>query len=212
MTNWLAPGVAAEVACSVMVLLVPSGSVRLNWTESPSFGFGPKATVMVLGEPAGCVTVAPVRVELTPASLNPNGEPATSSLIETVDPTDRRDHQPAEPAGAEVGLVALGDHLLEAGEGTVAVEDVVGGFDRLLVRRAPREQVIVADLGVEQAEDLIELVGGARLQRRLPTCAERERRRLLGRPLHRCFSTLPICDSAPSAMPSVVVMVVLVSS
>src|ERR1700688_271047 len=86
MANWFGPGDAAEVAWSVMVWLVPSGRVKLNWTESPLFGFDPSVTVSVLGDPDGWVTVAPVRLELTPASLNPNGEPATSSLIETVDP------------------------------------------------------------------------------------------------------------------------------
>src|ERR1700681_2618577 len=86
MANWFGPGDAAAVAWSVMVWLVPSGRVKLNWTESPLLGFAPSVTVSVLGDPDGCVTVAPVRLELTPASLNPNSEPATSSLIENVDP------------------------------------------------------------------------------------------------------------------------------
>src|ERR1700693_3379840 len=70
-----------------MVWLVLSGRGRLDWAASPLLGFDPSVTDAVLGEPVGWVTVAPVRLELTPASLNPNGDPATSSLIETVDPT-----------------------------------------------------------------------------------------------------------------------------
>src|SRR5580704_18045391 len=90
MENWLAPGVADAVAWSEIVWVVPSGRVRPNCIESPAFGFVVRSAVIVAGEPGeptvGPVTVAPVRLELTLASLNPNGEPATSSLIETVDP------------------------------------------------------------------------------------------------------------------------------
>jgi hypothetical protein len=44
----------------------------------------PSVTDMPGGAPA---TVAPVRLEAMPASLKPNGEVATSSLTETVEPT-----------------------------------------------------------------------------------------------------------------------------
>jgi hypothetical protein len=86
MVNWLAPGGEAVVACSVIAWLEPSGSVRLNVMLSPALGLEPSATEIDAGEPDGPVTVAPVRLELTPLSVNPNGEPATSSLIDTVDP------------------------------------------------------------------------------------------------------------------------------
>ena len=86
--NWFGPGVADEVACSEMVCWVPSGSVSANAIVSPSFGLDARLTEIELGLPGdptvGPVTTAPVRFELTPASLNPNGEPNTSSLIETV--------------------------------------------------------------------------------------------------------------------------------
>ena len=74
MVNWFAPGGDAVVACSVMVWLEPSGSVRLNWIESPAFGLEPRSTEIVGGEPDGPLTVAPVRLEFTPASWKPNGE------------------------------------------------------------------------------------------------------------------------------------------
>jgi hypothetical protein len=66
MVNWFAPGGDAVVACSVMVWLEPSGSVRLNWIESPAFGLEPRSTEIDGGEPEGPVTVAPVRLEFTP--------------------------------------------------------------------------------------------------------------------------------------------------
>src|SRR5581483_8156135 len=84
--NWLAPGGDAVVACSVIVWFEPSGRLRLNWIVSPLFGFVARATEIDGGDPDGPVTVAPVSVALAPASLKPNGEPAASSLIETVDP------------------------------------------------------------------------------------------------------------------------------
>ena len=56
----------------------------------------------------------------------------------------RRDDQPAEPAGAEIGLLALGDELLEAGARAIAVENVVGGLDRRLIDAAAGKQIAVA--------------------------------------------------------------------
>src|SRR5262245_6833781 len=53
---------------------------------SPSFGLEPSPIEIDAGEPDGPVTVAPVRLELTLASLKPNCEPATSSLTDTVEP------------------------------------------------------------------------------------------------------------------------------
>jgi len=86
MVNWLAPGRDAVVACSVTAWLERSGSVRLNVMLSPAFGLEPSATEIDAGEPVGPVTVAPVKLELTLPSLKPNGEPAASSLIDTVEP------------------------------------------------------------------------------------------------------------------------------
>ena len=108
---------------------------------------------MTAGEPVGPVTVAPVSDELTAASLRPNGEPAASSLTETVEPAAGRNDQTAEPVGAEVGLLALGDDLLEAGLRSVAVENMIGGVDRRLVHRAAGKQIAVAALRIEQARE-----------------------------------------------------------
>ena len=48
----------------------------------------PKLTLIAGGDPTGPATAAPVSVVETPASLKPNGEPATSSLTDTfVTPT-----------------------------------------------------------------------------------------------------------------------------
>src|SRR5664280_1523836 len=54
---------------------------------SPLLGLAaPRLTEIAAGEPAGPVTVAPVSDELAPASLRPNGEPAASSLTDTLVP------------------------------------------------------------------------------------------------------------------------------
>ena len=75
MVNWLAAGGEFVVACSVMVWLEPSGKVRLNWIESPAFGLEPRSIEIDGGDdPLGPVTVAPVRLELTPVSWKPKGE------------------------------------------------------------------------------------------------------------------------------------------
>src|SRR5580704_18351749 len=44
MVNWLAPGGETVVACSVMVWLEPSGSVRPNAIVSPALGLAPRVT------------------------------------------------------------------------------------------------------------------------------------------------------------------------
>src|SRR5580692_3843496 len=72
-----------------MVWLEPSGSVRSSEIESPAFGFDPRAIEIDCpcgGELLGPVTVAPVKLEVALASLKPNGEPAASSVTDTVEP------------------------------------------------------------------------------------------------------------------------------
>ncbi len=68
MVNWFAPGGEAVVACSVMVWLDPSGRVRLNAIDCPALGLDARSTEIDGGEPAGQVTVAPVKLEFTLAS------------------------------------------------------------------------------------------------------------------------------------------------
>ena len=79
MANWFGPGLAEVVAVSVMLSVEPSGSVKRYWMVSPSFGLTtPRSTVEAAGGPDG-VTVAPLKLEVTPASLSPNGETASSA-------------------------------------------------------------------------------------------------------------------------------------
>src|SRR5690606_1129021 len=73
----------AVVAVSVRSSVDPSGSVKLRRIFSPGAGFAPMSTVMAAGAPAGPVTVAPVREELTLDSLKPKGWPGASSAIAT---------------------------------------------------------------------------------------------------------------------------------
>ena len=92
MVNWPAPGGDAVVACSVMVWLEPSGSVRPNAILSPEFGLEPRSTEIDGGEPE---TVAPVKFEFTPASLKPKGEPSELSVtLGAVPPIARRPRLP----------------------------------------------------------------------------------------------------------------------
>src|SRR5262249_1657771 len=101
--NWLAPAGEAVVACKLIVWFDPSGKVRLNWMVSPFTGFDPRVTDIPGGAPLVPVTVAPLRFELMPESLKPNGEPATSSLIDTVAPAAsgmRRRPRPLVPRSA----------------------------------------------------------------------------------------------------------------
>src|ERR1700722_4962125 len=62
MVNWLAPGGESVVACSVMVWLEPSGSVRPNAIVSPALGFEPRLTASDGG--ALDVTLEPVKFEV----------------------------------------------------------------------------------------------------------------------------------------------------
>ena len=73
------------VAVSTIDSVVPSGSLKLNVTFSPSFGLtAPRSTVTAGGAPAGCVTVAPVSDELIEPSFNPNDEPSSARLVTVV--------------------------------------------------------------------------------------------------------------------------------
>src|SRR6266540_4353883 len=74
MANSFGPGLAEVVAVSVMLSVDPSGKVKRYWMVSPSFGLpAMRSTVEAMGGPDG-VTVAPVKFDVTPASLSPNGE------------------------------------------------------------------------------------------------------------------------------------------
>ena len=116
MVNSFGPGVAEVVAVSVMLSLEPSGSVKRYWMVSPAAGLAaPRSSGQRRRGAARPVTVAPVRVEFTPASLKPNGETASSGERSPLVAARRRDHQAAETVGAEIGLIALGDDLLETG-------------------------------------------------------------------------------------------------
>ena len=106
--------------------VVPSGRLKVKVTWSPLLGLvAPRSIETAGGDPLGPVTVAPVNEEVTALSLKPNGEPATSSATDTDVGRGWRNHQPSEAAGAEIGLLALGDQLLQSGQGAVSVEDVV---------------------------------------------------------------------------------------
>ena len=115
MVNWLAPGVAEVVACSCNVCVVPSGRVKVKVTVSPLFGLlAPRSTEMPAGEPLGPVTVAVRQRRIDRRKLE--AERRAGGILAHRDDRagGRRDHQTAEPVGAEIGLLALGDHLREA--------------------------------------------------------------------------------------------------
>ncbi len=76
--------------------------------------------------------MAPVIFVVMPASLKPNGD-TESSATDTEVAVGAPDHQPAEAAGAEIGLFAFVDHLLQPGPETVAIEHMVDGLDRGLL-------------------------------------------------------------------------------
>ena len=83
MVNSFGPGVAEVVAVSVRLSLVPSGRLKDNVTVSPGLGLvAPKSIEADAGGPAATVT-APAIDEVAPASLKPNGDPATSSATLT---------------------------------------------------------------------------------------------------------------------------------
>ncbi len=84
-----------------------------------------------------------------------------------------------------------------------------GAGDGGLIHRAAGENVVVADLGIEQRENLIELARGGRLRRRLPVVVERERALLIQRLLDRAAGAAELV-STDWAMLSVVPTVVAV--
>ena len=85
------PVAEAVVASSVIVWLEPSGKVRPKEMLSPALGLEPRLTDICGGEPDGPVAVAPVRLELTLASLKPNGDvSAVSVTAGAVPPIVRR--------------------------------------------------------------------------------------------------------------------------
>ncbi len=83
--NEPAGGGVVVVAVSSIDSVVPSGRLKLNLTLSPLLGLTPpRSTVAAGGTPAGCVMVAPVSDELTEASLRPNAEPSSATLVTVV--------------------------------------------------------------------------------------------------------------------------------
>ena len=125
---------------------------------------------------SGHVAFVTVDVVETELSFNPNGEPGDVF-------GDRRqcrrgrgsrrrrrrgDDKPAQAVGALIGLQPFGDHLLQPGLGGRAVEDVVGGCQRRRVDGGAREDIAVADLGVEDADDRGQFGGGVLLADGLP--------------------------------------------
>src|SRR4029077_7393738 len=62
----------------------------------------------------------------------------------------------AERVDAEVSLVALEDQLLEAGTRTIAIHYVIERLHRRRIGGAPREQIAIPGLGIEQRKQLIE--------------------------------------------------------
>ena len=90
----------------------------------------------------------------------------------------------SETADAEIGLLTFRDHLGQAGLGAIAVENVRSAGDGRLVRRAARENVVVANLRIEERQDIVELDCGRGLGRRLAVVVELECTLLIDR-LHR---------------------------
>ena len=132
---------------------VPSGRLNATLIVSPLLGLvGPRSTEIAAGDPEGPVTVAPVSVDDTALSFRPNGEPATSSATCTEVGVGVVSTTPSETVGAEIGLLPLGDHLLQPGLGGVAIEDIVDRGDRGRIDGAARKQIAVAGLHVENAE------------------------------------------------------------
>ena len=109
MVNWFAPGGEAVVACSVMVWLEPSGSVRLNAIDIAGIRIGAEIDRdRRRRRRDGPVTVAPVKLEFTLASWKPNGELARPRLIDTVDaPAAAGMTSRPSAVGALVGLQAF---------------------------------------------------------------------------------------------------------
>src|SRR5712691_4365452 len=83
--NEPAGGGVVVVAVSSIDSVVPSGRLKMNLSLSPLLGLTPpRSTVAAGGTPAGCVMVAPVSDELTEASLRPNAEPSSATLVTVV--------------------------------------------------------------------------------------------------------------------------------
>jgi hypothetical protein len=103
MVNWPAAGGEDVVAVNVRFCVVPSGRLNVNVTVSPGLGLPPvKSTVMLFGlagGPLGPDTVPPpVRLDVTLASLMPNGELTAFSAIDTwFAPGEVIDRRPCAP-------------------------------------------------------------------------------------------------------------------
>ena len=135
---------------------------------SPLLGLvAPRSTEIDAGEPAGPVTVAPVMRRIHRGELE--AERRAGGVLANRDGRANRgrNDQAAEPVGANVRLVALGDHLFEARLRAVAVENMIGAVDRGLGRAAAGKQIAVTALSIQQTEHLIEHAGGRFLRRGL---------------------------------------------
>ena len=84
MVNSLSPGGDVVVAVSVRLVVVPSGRSKANVIVSPLLGTPVKATDSEAGEPAGALTVALLRFDVSALSLKPKGETASSSTCTDV--------------------------------------------------------------------------------------------------------------------------------
>ncbi len=68
------------------------------------------------------------------------------------------DRQPAPPVGAQIGLIALVDELLQSGPRPIAVQDVVERLDGRRVGGAPGKQVAIAGPRIKQRKQLVERI------------------------------------------------------
>ncbi len=90
----------------------------------------------------------------------------------------------ASVAGADIGLLALSDQLLQPGLAADAVEDVVGRCGRRRIGGPPGKQITIAGLAVEQVQHLVERAARGGLRGGLAVAGDLGRRRGRG-PLHR---------------------------
>ena len=69
----------------------------------------------------------------------------------------RRNNKPSEAAGAEIGLVALGDQLLQSGQRALSIEDIVHRRDGRRIDGASGKQEAIAGLRIENFQHRLQL-------------------------------------------------------